>query len=201
MKKISKNLLSSFSFLQYRKGFTIIELLIGIAIIAILSAVALPSMNTFLVNMRVDNEISEMHRLLLTARNTAINTGRNTTVCPLANGTCTANWQNDISIFTNNNNVTDDHKYVAATEELVKIKESIKAGDRLQFANHTRVVYSSTGRLVFPTVASTFKYCPKDSADNTRAIDISISGRSQTSSDTDNDGKDEDRNGNGIVCI
>lgn len=201
MKKILGTFSYSFLSAKHKKGFTLIELMVAIAVVSILSAIALPSMNTFLVNMRVDNEISEMQRLLLTARNMAINTGQNTTVCPLSNtGTCTTNWQNQISVFTNSSNSTDNDKYDAATEELVKVKDAIKSGDTLQFGTFSEAVYTPTGRLLFPTVASTFNYCPQDEADSSRGIDISISGRSYTSSDTDSDGKDEDRNGDDITC-
>ncbi len=184
---------------RHKQGFTLIELMIAIAVVAILSAIALPSMSDFLVKMRVDNEIGEMQRLLLTARNMAINTGKNTTVCPLSSGTCTTNWENEISVFTNSSNTSDNDKYDSATEELIKLKGAIKSGDKLQFA-HTSVVYVPSGQLLTPTVASIFKYCPKDEADSSRGVDISISGRSYVSSDTDSDNKDEDRNGDEIVC-
>ena len=91
----------SFSFARIKQGFTLVEVIVAIAVVGILSAIALPSMGDFLVKMRVDNEISEMQRLLLTARNIAINTGKNTTVCPLSGKNCTSNWQNKISVFTN----------------------------------------------------------------------------------------------------
>jgi len=187
----------SFFSARHKQGFTLIELMVSIAVVAILSAIALPSMSNFLVKMRVDNQISEMQRLLLTARNMAINTGKNTTVCPLSGVNCTANWQNEVSVFTNGAN--DNNKYESPNDELVKIKEAIKSGDKLQFA-HTSITYTPSGQLLTPTVASLFKYCPKGEADSSRGIDVSISGRSSTSSDTDNDGKDEDRSGSEIVC-
>lgn len=179
------------------KGFTLVEVIVAIAVVAILSAIALPSLNNFMVKMRVDNEVSEMQRLLLTARNIAINTGKNTTVCPLASGVCTTNWDDEISVFTNDsNNVATNNTY-AAPDELVKIKEAIRSGDELQFGN-TSVIYAPSGQLI--TASGTFSYCPKGEADESRGIDLSISGRSYLSADTDNDGKDEDRNGNEITC-
>lgn len=182
-----------------KQGFTLIELMVAIAIVAILSAIALPKMSDFLIKMRVDNEISEMQRLLLTARSIAINTGQNTTVCPLTAGACTNDWTGVVSVFTNSSNTADNDKYDAATEQLVKLKDSIKTGDKLQFA-HSGIVYTPSGQLQFPTVASVFSYCPKDKADKSRGISLSLSGRSYTSSDTDNDDKDEDRSNNEIVC-
>lgn len=214
MNNIIGTFLPSFSSTSSSKGFTLVELMVSIAVVAILSAIALPSMNDFLVKMRVDNEISEMQRLLLTARNMAINTGKNTTVCPLTNGTCTTNWAGEISVFTNDANTLangidytgsttvtdiDGNSTTTINDELVKIKEAIKSGDKLQFADSS-VIYTPAGRLLTPTVTRTFSYCPKGNADSSRGIDISVSGRSYTSSDTDNDGKDEDRNGDEIVC-
>jgi len=189
------------SFSSHRKhGFTLIELIVAIAVVAILSAIALPSMSNFLVKMRVDNEISEMQRLLLTARNMAINTGKNTTVCPLSSGSCSTDstsWQGEISVFTNSDNSLATNNTYAAPDELVKVKSAIKSGDKLQFAN-TSVIYAPSGRLI--TALGKFSYCPKGEADRSRGIDVSLSGRSYTSSDTDNDGKDEDRNGDEITC-
>jgi type IV fimbrial biogenesis protein FimT/type IV fimbrial biogenesis protein FimU len=181
-----------------QQGFTLIEVMVAIAIISILSAIALPSMGNFLVKMRVDNEISEIQRLLLTARNMAINTGRNTTVCPLSSsGACTNNWHNEISVFTNSDNALTTNNNFAAPDELIKIKEEIKSGDKLQFTQNS-IIYTPDGRLL--TASADFSYCPKDKADQSRGISISLSGRSYTSSDTDNDDKDEDRSGNEIVC-
>ena len=180
-----------------KQGFTLIELMVAIAVVAILTAIALPSMNNFLVKMRVDNEISEMQRLLLTARNIAINTGRNTTVCPLSGGACSNNWQDEISVFTNGVNTLATNNTFAAPDELVKVKDAIQTGDQLLYALNS-IIYTPDGRLL--TASANFSYCPQNDSDSARGIDISLSGRSYTSSDTDNDGKDEDRNGNEIVC-
>jgi type IV fimbrial biogenesis protein FimT/type IV fimbrial biogenesis protein FimU len=200
MNNICKTLPRNFFSSSRKQGFTLIELMVAILIVAILSTIALPSMNTFLVGMRVDNEISEIQRLLLTARNMAINTGRNTTICPLNGANCTNNWQNQISVFTNDSNTTNNNIYNAATEQLVKVKGSTQIGDKLQFTIPSPIVYTPTGRLLLPSVASAFRYCPQGEADSSRGIDLSFSGRSYTSSDTDSDGKDEDRNNAEIVC-
>lgn len=192
-----------------KQGFTLLELMVAIAVVGILTAIALPSLNNFLVKMRVDNEITELQRLLLTARNMAINTGKNTTVCPLTAGVCTTacppsdddcsnNWENEISVFTNDSNVFATNGTFAAPDELIKIKDAIKSGDKLQFANAS-VIYAPTGQLI--TSNGTFNYCPKNETNESRGIDLSISGRSYVSSDIDNDDKDEDRDGNEIICI
>ena len=194
------NILRASSFLSRhsKQGFTLIELMVAIAVVSILSAIALPSMSNFLVNMRVDNEISEVQRLLLTARNMAINTGKNTTVCPLSGGVCTNNWHKEISVFTNSDNTLATNNTFAAPDELIKIKGEIKSGDKLQNTQNS-IIYTPDGRLL--AAPANFRFCPKDKASLSRGISISLSGRSYTSSDTDNDDKDEDRAGNEITCI
>ena len=178
-------------------GFTFIELMVTIAIIAILSVVALPNLNDFLIKMRVDNEIGEMHRLLLTGRNMAINTGKNTTICPLSGSSCTTNWQNEISVFTNDDNSLATNNTYVLPDELIKTKSEIKSGDKLNYAQKS-IIYTPDGRLL--TASDNFTYCPKDHAEHARGISLSLSGRSYTSADNNGDGKDENRAGNNIVC-
>jgi len=178
-------------------GFTLIELMIGIAVVAILSAIALPNLNTFTIGMRVDNEISQLHRLVLTARSSAINMQQNVILCPLDGTTCTAGeWDKELSVFIDvNNNGT----YESATDTLVKVKNEISDGDELTYAGNSNLTFAPTGRITAGAVAA-LNYCPRDHAGMSRSITISLSGRPYQSSDTDNDGRDENRTNNEISC-
>ncbi len=182
------NALISKNHIVKKQGFTLVELMVTIAVVAILSAIALPSMNNFLIKMRVDNEITEMQRLLLTARNVAINSGINTSVCPLNDDgdACsgTNSWLGIIGVVN--------------TDGVLKEKSALKAGDQLQF-NSATIVYTPTGQTSTDTAGS-FSYCPKGYTEENRGIDVSSSGRVYSSSDTDNDGKDENRAGGEISC-
>ena len=187
----------SFFSARHKQGFTLIELMVSIAVVAILSAIALPSMNTFLVNMRVDNEISQIHRLVLTARNSAINMEQNVILCPLIGNVCTAGqWDNELSVFIDINN---NGSFEAGVDTLLKVKSEISDGDQLIYAGRSNLTFSPTGRITANANAS-FNYCPKDYDDMSRSVSISLSGRPYQSSDTDNDGKDEDREDNEISC-
>lgn len=170
------------------KGFTLVELLVTIAIVAMISAIALPSLNGFLVQLRVDNEISELQRLLLTARNTAINTGKDTSVCPLkSSGTaCTggSDWTGAIGVLNE--------------DGVIKEKAAINSSDKLLYG-FTDITYTATGQTL-ANRAGTFSYCPKDHSDLNRGIEIAINGRTYITADTDNDGKDENRSGSEISC-
>ncbi len=180
-------------------GFTLLELLVGIAIIGIIATIATPKLNSFMTQTRVDNEISELHRLLLSARNAAINTGKNVTLCPLSNNVCGTDWQGELSVFTNSeNSLANSNSYNSANEKIIKVKSKSKSGDDIQF-NQTIIVFSPTGRLV-TGVGSQFTYCPQGNATLARRVEVSLSGRIYSSSDSDNNGKDEDRNGIDVVC-
>jgi type IV fimbrial biogenesis protein FimT/type IV fimbrial biogenesis protein FimU len=168
-------------------GFTLVELIVTIAVVTVISAVALPSMNEFLVQMRVDNQVSEMQRLLLTARNVAINTGKNTTICPLSNTDACAdstNWVGAVGVINE--------------DGVVKQKSAVNSGDKVVFA-HKSIVYTPTGRTASDT-SGTISFCPKDYAKYNRGIDVAVSGRVYSTSDTDADGKDENRSGTEISC-
>ncbi|TWX69752.1 prepilin-type N-terminal cleavage/methylation domain-containing protein [Colwellia demingiae] len=169
-------------------GFTLIELMITIAVAAIIMAVAVPSLSSFTAKIRVDNEISELQRLLLTTRNAAINSGQNATLCPLqADDTCqnTINWTGRIGIVS--------------IDGLIKEREAIQGGDKLDFIFNS-VIYNPSGQLSNNNIG-TFSYCPKGFSDFSRGIDLSLAGRAYLSSDMNGDGKDQDRNNNNIVCI
>lgn len=183
---------------KLNNGFTIVELMVTIAIAGIIAVIAMPNLNDFLVRMRVDNEVSEMHRLLLTARNNAINTGFNTTVCPLdSSNTCTNNWGNTISVFTNTTAATNDT--MNGADILIKIKEAVKTNDILKLKNAGFITYSPSGRTLNGNV-NQLTYCPYQNLDASNGIDISTSGRAYIGTETNVSGKYVDRDNDEFKC-
>jgi prepilin-type N-terminal cleavage/methylation domain-containing protein len=179
-------------------GFTLTELLVGITIASILVMLALPKLDGFTISLRVNNEISALHRMILIARNSAINSGKRAIICPLSLSspvTCTTQWHQAISVFIDNNN---DGNY-DEKDTIVRVKAAIPNNDKLQYAQSS-LIYTPLGNLSISPVASTFSYCPDGDVDKSRGIIVSASGRSYITSDTDHDGKDEDRNKNHITC-
>ncbi|HBY85774.1 MAG TPA: pilus assembly protein [Colwellia sp.] len=184
---------------QLATGMTLIELMVGIGVTSILTTIALPSFNDFIVQLRVDNEISRLSRLLLAARNHAINTESNVIICPLKdNGTCSTDWHEELSVFVDNNNnqILDS----ANNELLIATKSSINSGDILKYAtNRNKITYQATGHL-FGLSNGTLRYCPKGYEEKSRAIVIARSGRFYATTDNNKDGQDETRSNQKIVC-
>lgn len=182
-----------------QRGTSLIELIVSVSITAILSAIAVPSFNEFIVKMRVDSEISHLTRLLATARNYSINSGQNVILCPLEpGGNCSVNWHKELSVFID---VNGNQKFDSTDGELLVItKAEIKLTDTLKYAkNRTKITYQPTGHL-FGLANGTFKYCPKEYKDLSRGVVIARSGRFYATSDVNSDGIDETRSKKIITC-
>ena len=180
-------------------GFTFIELIISISVTSILAAIAIPNFSDFMVQLRVDNEIYQLQRMLLVARNAAINHGQKAILCPLNdNSQCTTQWQNELSVFIDvNNNKTFDP---TNNEVLVTTKSAIKAGDKLLYGKgRNKVTFKPTGQLS-GLANGTFRYCPKIHKNHARGIIVARSGRLYLSSDINNDGWEESRTKKQLDC-
>jgi type IV fimbrial biogenesis protein FimT/type IV fimbrial biogenesis protein FimU len=189
------------------KGFTLPEVLIAVSILGILTAIAMPNISEFMIKNRVDNEISSLHRLILNARNTAVNTGKNVTVCPLTNNICSTDWQAELTVFTNDTDTLADNNIYnndgdevngSADEKIIKVKAATLSSDNLQYTD-TLIIFSPTGRVTSGG-NSTFTYCPSENESLARSLYLSLSGRVYESNDNDNDGIDENRSNVKVSC-
>jgi len=179
------------------KGFTLIELMVSVSVTSILATIALPNFSEFIIKMRVDNEISHLHRMLLITRNAAINSGQKAIICPLDNNSqCSTQWQNELSVFIDVNN----NKMLDANENVIKIRAAITIEDKLVYGKgRTKITFKPTGQLS-GLANGTFRYCPQNYKNHSRGIVIARSGRVYQSSDVDNDGIDENRGNKEINC-
>jgi type IV fimbrial biogenesis protein FimT len=85
-----------------QKGFTVIELMVTVAIVAILAAVAVPSMRDFLRRARASTMANEMLTAFTLARSEAIRRNGNVTICPTnaAQTDCGSSWNDGFMVFT-----------------------------------------------------------------------------------------------------
>ena len=72
------------------RGFTLIELMVGVAILAVLAAIAGPNMGQFLSARRVEDVARRLGEDLNLARNEAVKRNANVMVCATINPTSTA---------------------------------------------------------------------------------------------------------------
>lgn len=69
----------------WRSGFTIIELLVVLSIVAITSAVVIPGMSSFVVDSRVSSNVNEFIAAMTLARTEAVRRGALVTICRSSN--------------------------------------------------------------------------------------------------------------------
>lgn len=89
-------------------GFTLVELMVTLAVLAIAAAIAVPSFTNLVRSSRLNASANEMVALLQTARSAAISNRASGSVCPSTDGTtCAAALGNRwISLMTKNGTST-----------------------------------------------------------------------------------------------
>lgn len=83
-------------------GFTLIELMVGVSVLAILLAVGIPSFSAIMRNNRIASGANNLVGALNFARSEAIKRGDPVTVCPSTNGTSCDNttaWAGGLIAF------------------------------------------------------------------------------------------------------
>lgn len=154
------------------QGITLLELLITLSIIAILLTIGVPSMSSFVNNIRLLTQTNLLVADILQARNEAASRGRRTTMCASANvdsaaeptcATSTPSWTTGRIVFVDMNgngqrNVTAD---ATTNDVLLKKSSALEAGATLaasDFADTTHISFSPFGGLV-PTMSGGFTLC------------------------------------------
>ncbi len=133
-------------------GFTIVELIVTLAIAAILLSLGGPPMQTYLANQRVTAGMNTIASGFNLARSTAVERRQSVGVCASANGTScggTADWGRGWMVWVD----TDQSgTYTPAADELVRV-ELQQAATMTVTANIDQLVYSASG-LVIPMLGA-----------------------------------------------
>jgi type IV fimbrial biogenesis protein FimT len=139
-------------------GFTMVELLVTIAIATILTTIAVPSFSGLIASQRAKTAASELFASLLQARSDAIALNANVTVSPLAGG-----WKQGWQILdpANANNVLESHGALTNV--------AIPQAGGVTFRPSGRVQTGSTLMFVITTTSG--------SSTNNQCISLTLSGR------------------------
>ena len=115
MTKARNNFWPTAARVRRARGFTLIELMMTLTVAAIMMAIAIPSMRTFLQNQRIASTASTLMYALSYARSEAVKENNPTTlgvggieVCPSLNGaTCdnAGNWSDGWVVLSPNPNI------------------------------------------------------------------------------------------------
>lgn len=96
--------MSSFASPLRSAGVTLLELVITVAILAIIAVIALPSFNVVIVSNRLSAGANELVGSLQLARSEAIRRGSRVVVCPSSTGAdCAGAWSDGWIVFEDRN--------------------------------------------------------------------------------------------------
>ncbi|WP_017443593.1 GspH/FimT family protein [Gayadomonas joobiniege] len=175
-------------------GFTLLELLITLALAAIVLTTGIPSLLDTMTENRVKTVMMDLNQDIIAARSFAISYETNVTLCPLSDkNECTDNWKNGYTLFTDHN---QNAKFDSTDEKKLVVRNKIDNADTFIFSDGKFIQYRFDGTTINSFAnndEAIFSYCPEvdEPQRYSKALLISISGRPRMSQDLDNDGRDE----------
>ncbi|MCF1459393.1 MAG: GspH/FimT family pseudopilin [Shewanella sp.] len=141
------------------QGFTLVELLITIAILVILVSVGFPAMKNTYEQIRADNGIRDIQQGLTFARSYAVSYGVSVSMCANNNGSCGSDWSKGYLIYVSDaaGNILQGE---SGNDGMLKLHEGFDDGDFLKYSGGDRVTFNSSGLVSTPGEESSFVYCP-----------------------------------------
>ena len=145
-------------------GFTLLELMVTLAVAAIVMTVGVPSFSTFFLNNRMSTQANDLISSLNLARSEAINRGTSIKVCSSDNqASCGGSWEDGWIVIT-----ADD-------TELIRAYGALKGTSTLA-STESSVTYTSSGFL--NGVQTTFTLCDStQTGEQGRQVVVSATGR------------------------
>ena len=182
------------------QGISVVELLVTLAIAALLIGFAIPGFSEFLARQRSIAAVNQLIGSVNFARSAAVIQRATVSLCPAARAQCAERnqWHLGAMIFKDNNQngVRDADDVVIAQLPALRIGE--RAVWR-SFRNKPYLQFRSTGLTSWQN--GSFQYCPADGDPQySKAIIINAQGRVAKTRDANQDGIDEDASGRPLSC-
>ena len=184
-----------------KNGFSLIELMITVLVLAIAIAVGAPSFTDTIQNNRLAGQTNSINGALSYVRTEAVKLNGDVSICSSSDqSTCnnTGAWEDGWVIF-----IDDDGNGVrAAGETILRVGEPLQGNNTLRldgFASANAITFDNQGRI---TSSGTLVFCDEREEEEAVGIVINISGQTRKAVDQD-DPKDSIINahdGDDIAC-
>jgi type IV fimbrial biogenesis protein FimT len=163
------------------RGFTLLELMVTLTVVAILGIIAVPNFHTFMLNQRRDSVVDALTASLQYARNQALNLNEKTTLCAGQPGiSCTGGaWSSGWEVVQLPAGATT----VALTSHVIQVASTaptiraVNTSIGMTFAGNGLVTFNPT------TVTDEFiQVCDSRGSAYARAVEVNNAGYIQSSS-------------------
>ena len=182
-------------------GLTLFELLVALAIVGVMTGLALPAFQGFVERNRATAAVNSMLGAIQSARYAAVMLRSAVTVCPAASDAACSprdTWHLGTLIFADRNaNGRRD-----TNEQVLRRLPPLDAGARIywrSFRNRSYLQLSATGLTDWQN--GHLLYCPPDGDPRfAREVIINAQARARVAPDSNHDGIAEDANGQPLRC-
>lgn len=168
--------------MRKQHGFTLIELMIAVALFGLLLSMAVPALDQFTTNARQTSAINDFVGSMHMARSTAVTTNARVTVCASSNQrTCEAvPWDEGWIVFSdrNNNQLVDGNDAIVSASQ-GNDSLAISSGEfglALQYRPNGRVVNAGANGT-----SGQFTVCDDRGQDHAKVLIVDLSGRPRVS--------------------
>jgi len=167
--------------MKWVKGFTLIELMITLAVIAIVSAIAAPSFAEIIADNKQVTRYNQLIASIALARSEAIKRGIRTSICQSSDGSsCTKQskqWHLGWIVYTD----SDGDNKVDKDETILLVQQPFNDEVTISFGGRNRIAYYPDG-LAVGSSNGTFLICDARQDQAKSGLIISISGRARKAS-------------------
>ena len=180
-------------------GFNLIELIIVLAILAILVNLGLPALSQSFERNQARVVINEINRAISLTRFTAVNNAVMTTLCKSEDGqNCGGLWQQGFIVFTDRN----ADRIINGNDRLIRVFPEIAGSGSIKFRAFQNKQYLQMTPQGFTNYQNgNFTFCPASNDPKlAQQIIINRSGRTYFARDKDGDGIKEGANGKALIC-
>lgn len=182
-----------------RPGFSVVELLLVLALMAVLVMLSLTGLETLVRQGRSDASIKLLSKIIMMARETAISSGNRVTLCRSLNGIeCGGSWSQGLILFVDKDGDLEVDSGGEVLHALAMGASGVQISWR-SFRNRQYLQFTPLGTTYNQN--GNFTVCPDDGDRRfARQLIINRAGRARLAVDSDGDGIVEDSRGRPVRC-